>query len=102
MDDNRACHIRSFNFEEVASLFTGVRGIGILRTSPFGQSAKFATLCNAPATPNIRYIDVAPSFATIHTCSLLRNERSETDESRPSLLWKECASGVEDKLTEVP
>ncbi len=29
---------------------------------------------NAPATPNIRHIGVAPSFATLHTCSLLSNE----------------------------
>src|SRR5215213_5777172 len=71
------------------------------QTVSLRRSRKFATLCNALATPNIRHIDVAPSFATIHTCSLLSNERSEADESRPSL-WKECARGVEDKLTEVP
>ena len=29
MDDNRACHIRSFNVEEAASLFTEVRGEGV-------------------------------------------------------------------------
>ena len=29
MDDNRACHIRSFDVEEAASLFTEVRGEGV-------------------------------------------------------------------------
>ena len=42
MADNRACHIHSFNFEEVASIFTRVRGKRILGTSPFGHSPKFA------------------------------------------------------------
>jgi hypothetical protein len=45
---------------------------------------------------------VASGFATIHTCSLLSNEPGEADESRPSSWKEECASGVEEKLIEVP
>src|ERR671912_1624458 len=37
-----------------SSLFTGVRGIGILRTSPFGDSRKFAIT---------EFSEVAPSIA---------------------------------------
>src|SRR5215213_2215272 len=39
-------------------LFTGVRGRGILRTSPFGDSAKFAFK---------EFSEVAPGIVTLHT-----------------------------------
>jgi hypothetical protein len=38
------------------SLFTGVRGIGILRTSPFGDSQKFANKVS-----NITHLGDAPT-----------------------------------------
>jgi hypothetical protein len=40
MDDNRACHIRSFNVGEAASLFTEVPGRGFLRTSALRRFRK--------------------------------------------------------------
>jgi hypothetical protein len=43
---------------EVAMLFTRVRGIGILRTSPFGDSQKFAFLA---------FSEVAPGIVPLHT-----------------------------------
>jgi hypothetical protein len=40
MDDNRACHISSFNVGEAASLLTEVSGRGFLRTSALRRSKK--------------------------------------------------------------
>src|SRR5215208_5207233 len=40
-------------------LFTGVRGIGILGSSPFGHSRKFALK---------EFSEVAPGLVTPHTC----------------------------------
>src|SRR5215208_6294796 len=42
------------------ALFTGVRGIGILRTSPFGNSRKFATRKQPQATAKIRCLGDVP------------------------------------------
>ena len=40
MDDDRACHIRSFDVGEAASLSTEVPGRGFLRTSALRRSRK--------------------------------------------------------------
>ena len=50
------------------SLFTRVRGIGILRTSHSGDSPKFATRKQPQATAKIRCLGVVPERTILVRC----------------------------------
>jgi hypothetical protein len=43
------CVVKKTIIRASSPLFTGVRGIGILRSSPFGDSRKFATRKQRPS-----------------------------------------------------
>jgi len=49
--------------------FPYLRGIGILGSSPFGDSAKFATPGNDLATANIRQMSDVPLVTRVLECS---------------------------------
>jgi hypothetical protein len=58
-------------------LFIQVRGIGILRSSPFGHSAKFATRKQRPSNTKIRHFEDALPPLNVYAGPTMQRGRAE-------------------------